>query len=103
MKQSFLNREESPLNTQDWEQIDNTIVESAKRVLTGRRFLPIFGPLGVGIQDVDYDIFTGTAPAQLAIFGETETSVVRAERRVHENIPLLYKDFVIYWRDIETA
>ncbi len=103
MEKSFLNREESPLSDQDWQQIDETVVSVAKRILVGRRFLHLFGPMGVGIQDVDYDVFTGTGPAQLAVFGETETSVVRADKRVHENIPLIYKDFMIYWRDIETS
>ncbi|MBM3275688.1 MAG: bacteriocin family protein [Candidatus Sericytochromatia bacterium] len=103
MDRTYLNREDSPLSAQDWTQIDDIVVSVAKRMLVGRRFLHIFGPMGAGIQDVDYDVFTGTGPAKLAVFGETETSVVRAEKRVHENIPLLYKDFMIYWRDIETS
>lgn len=99
----YLNREDSPLGPQDWELIDQTVVEVARRGLIGRRFLPVFGPLGAGVQDVDYDLFTGTGSAQVAVFGETETSMVRAQRRVHENIPILYKDFMLYWRDLETS
>ena len=103
METTFLNRADSPLGPQDWEQIDAAVVDVARRVLVGRRILPVFGPMGAGIQDVDYDVFTGTGPAKIALFGAEETSIVRAERRVHENIPLLYKDFLIFWRDIETA
>lgn len=99
----YLNRAESPLRPGDWELIDRTVVEVARRSLIGRRFIPVFGPLGAGVQDVDYDLFTGTGGAQVAVFGETETSMVRAQRRVHENIPILYKDFMLYWRDLETA
>lgn len=100
---AYLNRADSPLTPQEWELIDNTIIDVARRSLVGRRFLHVFGPLGAGVQDVDYDLFTGTGSAQVAVFGETETSMVRAKRRVHENIPLVYKDFMLYWRDLETA
>lgn len=103
MELSYLNRVESPLSPQDWAQIDEVVVSVARRMLVGRRFLHLFGPMGVGIQDVDYDVFKGTGPAEISVFGEAETSVVRAEKRVHENIPILYKDFMIYWRDIETS
>lgn len=103
MDNVYLNRSDSPLSSSDWERIDNTVVEVARRQLVGRRFLHVFGPLGAGVQDVDYDLFTGTGQAQVAVFGETETSMVRAKRRVHENIPIVYKDFMLYWRDLETS
>ena len=35
-----------------WKQIDSAVVEAAKRVLTGRRFLHVFGPLGVGTENI---------------------------------------------------
>jgi uncharacterized linocin/CFP29 family protein len=103
MDVKYLNREEAPLEPGDWELIDSTIVNVARRILVGRRFLNLYGPLGAGVQDVDYDTFTGTGAAQVEVFGETETSFVRAEKRVHENIPIIYKDFMLYWRDIETS
>jgi uncharacterized linocin/CFP29 family protein len=103
MDMNYLNRAESPLTERDWELIDSTVIEVARRSLVGRRFLHVFGPLGAGVQDVDYDTFAGMGSAQVAVFGETETSVVRAQRRVHENIPIIYKDFMLYWRDIETS
>jgi len=103
MDTPYLNRADSPLSSADWELIDNTVIEVARRSLVGRRFLHVFGPLGAGVQDVDYDLFTGTGQAQVAVFGETETSRVRAKRRIHENIPIIYKDFMLYWRDLETS
>ena len=103
MEARYLNREEAPLSPEDWAHLDETVVGVARRVLVGRRFLHVFGPLGAGVQDVDYDTFTGTGAAQVEVFGETETSFVRAEKRIHENIPLVYKDFMLYWRDLETA
>ena len=103
MDARYLNRSDSPLSAEDWGTIDDTVVGVARRVLVGRRFLHVFGPLGAGVQDVDYDTFTGTGAAEVEVFGETETSFIRAQRRVHENIPLVYKDFMLYWRDLETA
>lgn len=97
----FLDRNHSPLRDEDWQQIDALTVEVARRQLVGRRFIPVFGPLGAGTQDVDYDVFTGTALAHVSMFGES-VEPVRATRRVHEHMPLIYKDFVMYWRDLES-
>jgi uncharacterized linocin/CFP29 family protein len=103
MTLSFLNRADAPLSERDWETIDNVVTEVARRQLVGRRFIQIFGPLGAAVQDVDYDTFASTGDAMVAVLGEEGGSIVRAQRRVHENIPILYKDFLLYWRDLETA
>ncbi|MBC7545657.1 MAG: bacteriocin family protein [Candidatus Sericytochromatia bacterium] len=103
MTLNFLNRAEAPLSERDWEMIDSVVTEVAKRQLVGRRFIQIFGPLGAAVQDVDYDTFASTGDAVVAVLGEEGVSPVRAQRRVHENIPIIYKDFVLYWRDLETA
>lgn len=100
---AFLNRTEAPLSDADWERIDRTIVEVARRQLVGRRIIDVFGPLGPGVQDVDYDVFTGIGEAVVSMLGEEESSLVRVSRRIHQNIPLVYKDFNLYWRDIEKA
>ena len=97
----FLDRTTAPLRDEDWRQIDTLVVEVAKRQLVGRRFIPVYGPLGAGAQDVDYDVFTGTDSAVVSTLGES-TDPVRAKRRVHEHLPMLYKDFLLYWRDIES-
>jgi uncharacterized linocin/CFP29 family protein len=100
---NFLNRDDAPLSDRDWEQIDNVVTEVARRQLVGRRFIQIFGPLGAAVQDVDYDTFASTGDAMVAVLGEEGGSAVRAQKRIHENIPILYKDFLLYWRDLETA
>jgi len=40
----YLNREESPLSHEDWEQLDKIVVETARKRLVGRRFITICGP-----------------------------------------------------------
>ncbi len=97
----FLDRSNAPLREEEWRQIDTLVVEVARRQLVGRRFIPVFGPLGAGTQDVDYDVFTGTDAAVVSTLGES-TDPVRAKRRVHEHMPLVFKDFMLYWRDLES-
>jgi uncharacterized linocin/CFP29 family protein len=98
----FLDRTAAPLRDEDWQQIDTVVVEVARRQLVGRRVIPVFGPLGAGTQDVDYDVFTGTDEAVVSTLGES-TDPVRAKRRVHEHLPMIFKDFLLYWRDIESS
>lgn len=98
----FLDRSSAPLSDDEWRQIDNIVVEVARRQLVGRRLIPVFGPLGAGAQDVDYDVFTGTDEAVVSTLGES-TDPVRAKRRVHEHLPMIFKDFLLYWRDIESS
>jgi uncharacterized linocin/CFP29 family protein len=40
----FLKRNEAFLSESDWKRIDKVVVETAKRVLVGRRFIEISGP-----------------------------------------------------------
>ena len=51
----YLSREAAPFGDALWEQIDTTIVETLKKYLVGRRFLPLYGPLGPGAQSVAVD------------------------------------------------
>jgi len=91
----FLSREGSPLPEALWEKIDETVVSAAKKALVGRRFLSLYGPLGAGIQSINVDDF--------AALGETEGSPVKTLGRQYVELPVLYKDFFILWRDIENS
>jgi len=79
------------------------VTGAARRVLVARRFLDLFGPLGAGLQDIDYNVFGPIGAAKISLMGETESDPIQPLRRVHEHVPMLYKDFVLYWRDLETA
>lgn len=93
---------DSPLNEKEWNQLDETMVETARRQLIGRRFIDIYGPLGQGVQSVTNDIYEETRGGNISLLGET-SELSQTGRRVHLSIPMLYKDFVLYWRDIEQA
>lgn len=54
-----LNRAQAPFSAEVWERIDAAAVEAAKAVLTGRRFLELEGPFGLGLTalEVGMDAF----------------------------------------------
>ncbi|MFW6438338.1 MAG: family 1 encapsulin nanocompartment shell protein [Armatimonadota bacterium] len=48
----ILARDDAPLTDEQWAQLDEMVTSTAKKYLTARRLLPIFGPLGVGMNVV---------------------------------------------------
>ena len=99
----FLGHHENPLREEEWQRLNETVVQVARRSLVGRRFIDLYGPLGPGVQTVPLDQFAGTEEGALDLVGEQETAPVFADRRTFKTIPLLYKDFLLHWRDIEAA
>lgn len=49
----YLNRQAAPFDGDLWKRIDEAAVHAARDVLTGRRFLEIEGPYGVGLTSVE--------------------------------------------------
>jgi len=95
--------QENPLNDQEWENIKAVVIGVARRKLIGRRIVDLHGPLGAGIQTIVHDHFAGTAVGRIGLLGEEESDPVRSVRRESGIIPLIYKDFILHWRDIETS
>ena len=89
----FLSREGSPISEELWEQIDNAVVASAKKILTGRRFISIYGPLGAGVQSINVDNITE--------LDELEGNISVIKGRTYKHIPLINQDFSLLWRDLE--
>jgi uncharacterized linocin/CFP29 family protein len=99
----FLGHAENPLREEEWARLNETVIQVARRSLVGRRILDIYGPLGAGVQTVPYDEFQGVSPGAVDIVGEQETAMVFTDARKFKTIPILYKDFLLHWRDIEAA
>jgi uncharacterized linocin/CFP29 family protein len=97
----FLDRGSAPLTEEEWRRIDEAVIETARRMLVGRRFLSILGPLGAGVYCLPYSVFSGKLQAGVDMIGEKEDLVIAADRRATINLPILYKDFKIIWRDVE--
>lgn len=93
---------ESSLTSEEWKDLDHTVFESIKKQLVGRRFLDIYGPLGEGVQSVTNDIYEVTDRGAISFHGE-DAKLSLPSRRVTLTIPMLYKDFILYWRDIQQA
>ncbi len=63
MKNKYLFREDAPFEAAIWEILDQTVIEAAKSILTGRRILNIDGPYGLGLKAVPLsDPETESAP-----------------------------------------
>lgn len=101
--QDVLNREEAPISAEEWLQIDRVVVEMARRLLIGRRFIDVFGPMGAGIQDVDYQVFGPMGEASISLMGEEGSQPITPVARAHTHLPMILKDFLLFWRDVETA
>jgi len=99
----YLMRDQAPLNSEEWERIDKLVVEAASQQLVGRRVMPLYGPLGVGVQTISASGFSGTTPSVIDLWGEAESETVQVSARKHLTIPIIYKDFRLFWRDIETS
>ncbi|WLD91960.1 family 1 encapsulin nanocompartment shell protein [Alkalihalobacillus sp. AL-G] len=93
---------DSPLGDRDWERLDETIVNSVRRQLIGRRFIDIYGPLGQGVQTVTNDVYEEKEHGMMGYHGES-LQLTEPTKRINLTVPLLYKDFILYWRDIEQA
>jgi uncharacterized linocin/CFP29 family protein len=97
----FLDRKSAPLTDNDWARIDEGVVEAARRLLVARRVVSIIGPLGAGVYTLPYSVFSGKAQAGVDMTGEKDNFIVEADRRATINLPILYKDFKLIWRDVE--
>lgn len=93
---------DSPLQPREWNQLDETIIQAARKQLIGRRFLDIYGPLGQGVQSVTNDIFDESGTGGISLRGDT-LSLSTSTKRVNLTIPILYKDFILYWRDLQQS
>jgi uncharacterized linocin/CFP29 family protein len=83
----YLMRDDAPFSGEEWEKIDNLVVGVAKKLLVGRRFIHLTGPLGMGVPTVP--LVTG---------GKTD-----ATERKFLALRLIHEDFHLSWRDIETS
>ncbi len=99
----FLGRDQSPLTPEQWQTLDDAVVGVARRTLVGRRLLSVYGPLGPGYQVAPNDRFSGRSIGAIDMAGEIDCDEVTPLGRVYLPLPILHKDFMIHWRDLEEA
>lgn len=100
----FLLRDDAQFSEEQWGKIDEVVVKTAKATLVGRKFITIYGPLGAGAQSIHVDDFGTAAQGEVGFFGdEDDAAPVKTQGRKFVEIPMVYKDFNISWRDIENS
>lgn len=95
----FLARETVAFPEGFWDSLDKTVVNSVKQNLTGRKFLPLYGPLGAGASNVQVD--------EVSVDGSSEeeesSGLVKRAGRTFVELPQIFEDFTFNWRDIESS
>ncbi|ODS33100.1 MAG: hypothetical protein SCARUB_01799 [Candidatus Scalindua rubra] len=94
---------EVPLTHEQLELMKRTVSRSARGHLVGRKFIKVYGPIGAGAQSVTWDTFLPPVMANIDLLGEAEQQPVHTQRRAILNIPQIYKDFILYGRDIAAS
>lgn len=97
----ILDRKSAPLTDEEWSRLDEAVVKTARTMLVGRKIIEVLGPLGPGVYSLPYAVFTGRKAVGLDMIGDREDLVVEADRRITVNMPIIFKDFKIFWRDVE--
>lgn len=92
---NFLARDTVSFSEEFWEKIDKTIVDTVRKNLIGRQFLSLFGPLGSGVMSIHID--------ELTVNEEAGEGVIRTKGRRFTEIPQIFEDFILLWRDIENS
>jgi uncharacterized linocin/CFP29 family protein len=90
----YLDRDGAPFSEELWKRIDKTVNSMAAKVLTGRQFLPLNGPVGGGTQ------FAKIVRGKSEEFADW---YVKTTNQQVVEIPQLFSDFWLYWRDYETG
>ncbi|ROR28467.1 putative linocin/CFP29 family protein [Mobilisporobacter senegalensis] len=93
---SYLSRESSPLGEALWNQIDETVINTARKALVGRRFLKIFGPLGIGTQSIHIDDYEN-------LDENYDNGFITTKGRKYVEIPTIYDDFTLFSKDLENC
>lgn len=91
----YLAKESAPFSTEIWRQINQSVIETAKKHLVCRRFLSLFGPLGAGTSSVSVD------SSQKSEVQKNGFSTIMGRKTIP--LPQLYEDFTLLWRDIEES
>lgn len=90
---SYLNRNAAALPEPVWERIDASALEAASEILTGRRFLDLDGPYGLGLTSLE------TGPEQRVEGDHDDLAATVGSRALP--VPLLQRSFNLSQRRVE--
>ena len=93
---------EMPLAEAQLKRVQDEVVREARRTLVGRRFINVFGPIGAGVESISFDTYKRDDVAEIHLEGERDPNPIGAHsEEEYRRIPLIYKDFVLHWRDVK--
>ncbi|HXI03674.1 MAG TPA: family 1 encapsulin nanocompartment shell protein [Candidatus Saccharimonadales bacterium] len=94
---------ENPFLDWQWEELKREVLEEASRTLVGRRFLSIWGPLKPGLQYLKTGRFARDHFGELHMVSDVDPNSVQPEREDIVPVPMIFKDFIYAYRDVEYA
>jgi len=94
---------ENPLFDWQWNELKREVNEEATRTLIGRRFLNIWGPLKPGLQYLKTGRFARDHFGELQMVSDVDPNLVHPEREDLLAVPMIFKDFMYAYRDVEHA
>lgn len=97
----ILDRSSAPLTGEEWNRLDEAVIRTARSMLVGRKMIELLGPIGPGVYSMPYATFSGRKGAGVDMIGDQDDLIVQADRRITVNLPMVFKDFKIFWRDVE--
>jgi uncharacterized linocin/CFP29 family protein len=93
----------TPLTNELYEYLLQVVVREARRTLVGRRFIGLYGPLGAGVESIAVEQYGPDRDAEIELIGKGDPEPVNFERETFVRVPILYKDFLIHWRQLELS
>jgi uncharacterized linocin/CFP29 family protein len=90
-----------PLTAEEWDSLLRT-VRAVGNSTIARRIIESTGPLGAGAQTVPTETLIGITEGSKSILGEGGQKIKPGERE-SGIVPIISKDFVVHWRDVEEA
>lgn len=90
-----------PLTASEWQTL-NHMVNMVGSSTISRRIIEATGPLGAGIQTVPDEYLVGITEGYISILGSSG-SAIKLGNRNSGIVPIIFKDFIIHWRDIEES
>lgn len=93
----------NPLTESQWQFLQEEVIREARRTLVARRFLGVYGPLGAGIESVALEEYGPDRDAEIELVGRHDPEPIVAVREKYVRVPIIYKDFILHWRDVELS
>ncbi|MDR0966807.1 MAG: bacteriocin family protein [Myxococcales bacterium] len=101
--EQLFDESDNPLSAEEQSLLLARVIAAAKQHLVGRRFVDLFGPLGPGVDALRIDRGPSTDRASLDLGFSDESEPLHRATLAPTAIPIIYRDFLIHWRDLAAA